>query len=83
MKGIKNAASVAEGWQQEAARRGIKVQALYWLQGGHDAVTILESDDDAAVNGLMLSIGAQGVLRTETMRAISLEDLRRALASVE
>lgn len=79
MKQIKNAAEIARGWQQEAQKRGITVSALYWLQGSADAITIVESDDDAAVNGLLLAIGAQGLMRTETMRAISLADLERAL----
>jgi uncharacterized protein with GYD domain len=77
IKGIKSAAQIAEGWQAEAAKRGVTVQALYWLQGQYDAVTIIESDDADAVNGLILAIGQQGALRTETMGAMSLEDIQR------
>jgi uncharacterized protein with GYD domain len=77
MKGIKDAAAVARGWQAEAAKAGVTVSALYWLQGAYDAVTILESDDDDAVNRLLLAIGAQGLMRTETMRGLSLEDIER------
>ena len=76
IKGIKNAGEIARGWQQEAQKRGVTVQALYWLQGAYDALTIVEGDDDA-VNGLLLAIGAQGMLRTETTRAFSLEDVDR------
>jgi uncharacterized protein with GYD domain len=82
MKGIKDAPQIAQGWQQEAQKRGIKVVALYWLQGSADALTIVESDDDAAVNGLLLAIGAQGKMRTETMRGISPEDLGRAIQQI-
>ena len=77
MKGIKNAAEIARGWQQEADKRGVAVRALYWLQGSCDAITIVESDDEDAVNGLLLAIGAQGLLRTETMRGFSIEDIQR------
>jgi uncharacterized protein with GYD domain len=77
IKGVKSAAEIAEGWQAEAQKRGIAVHALYWLQGQYDAVTIIESDDPDAVNGLILSIGAQGALRTETMGAMSLADIQR------
>ncbi len=82
MKGIKNAADIARGWQLEAQKRGVAVSALYWLQGAYDAVTIVESDDDDAVNSLLLAIGAQGLLRTETMRAFSLEDVERFVRQV-
>jgi uncharacterized protein with GYD domain len=77
MKGIKHAAEIARGWQQEAQQRGVAVKALYWLQGSYDAVTIIESDDEDAVNALLLAIGAQGLMRTETMRGFGIEDLQR------
>jgi uncharacterized protein with GYD domain len=81
MKGIKSAGQIAEGWQAEAQKRGVTVHALYWLLGQYDAVTIVEGEDDA-VNGLLLAIGAQGALRTETHRAMSLEDVQRLTASI-
>lgn len=82
IKGIRSAAEIAEGWQAEAQKRGIAVQALYWLQGQYDAVTIIESDDADAVNGLLLSIGAQGSLRTETLSALSVADIQRLTGSL-
>jgi uncharacterized protein with GYD domain len=77
IKGVKGAAEIAGSWQAEAQRRGITVHALYWLQGQYDAVTIVEADDPDKVNGLILAIGAQGALRTETMSAMSLDDIQR------
>jgi uncharacterized protein with GYD domain len=82
IKGIKSAGEIAEGWQAEAQKRGITVHALYWLQGQYDAVTIVEADSADAVNGLVLAIGAQGALRTETMGAMSLEDIQRLTSSL-
>ncbi|HEX3245238.1 MAG TPA: GYD domain-containing protein [Chloroflexota bacterium] len=79
IKQIKRAPEIARGWMAEAEKRGVTVKELFWLQGAADAVTVVESDDEDAVNSLMLAIGAQGFLRTETMRGISLEDLTRSL----
>jgi len=81
MKGIKSAAEIAAGWQADAQKRGVTVHALYWLLGQYDAVTIVEGDDDA-VQGLLLAIGAQGVLRTETHKAMTLEDVQRLAAGI-
>jgi uncharacterized protein with GYD domain len=78
MRGISNAVELAKHWYGEAERRGVKVHALYWLQGPYDAVTIVESDDEDAVNRLLLAIGSQGYLRTETLRGLSLEQVERA-----
>lgn len=77
IKKVRDAAEIARGWQEAAQKAGISVTALYWLQGSYDALTIIESDDEDAVNGLLLAIGAQGYLRTETMRGLSLEDMQR------
>ncbi len=77
IKGVKQAAEIARGWQDEAQKRGVRVLALYWLEGQYDAMTIVESDDDDAVMGLMLAIGAQGLMRTESMRGFSLADMER------
>jgi uncharacterized protein with GYD domain len=82
MRGIGNALEVAQGWQAEADRRGVRVLALYWLQGQYDAVTIIESANDDAVTALLLAIGAEGKLRTETVRAYSADDLARGLSKM-
>ena len=82
IKGVKSAVEIAKGWQAEAQKRGVTVHALYWLQGQYDAITIVEADDIDAVNGLVLAIGAQGALRTETMGAMSLEDIQRLTRSI-
>jgi uncharacterized protein with GYD domain len=83
MRGIGNAVELAKRWQGEADRRGIKVHALWWLQGQYDALTIVEGLDDDAITALLLAIGAEGSLRTETMRAYSGEDLARILGKVQ
>jgi uncharacterized protein with GYD domain len=83
MRGIGNAVELAKRWQGEADRRGIKVLGLWWLQGQYDAVTIVEGADDEAVTALLLAIGAEGSLRTETMRAYSADDLGRILGKVQ
>ena len=56
--------------------------ALYWLQGQYDALTILEAADEDEVMALMLAIGAEGSLRTETVRGYSLDDLTRMLGKL-
>jgi uncharacterized protein with GYD domain len=82
MRNIGNAVELAKHWQQEAERRGVRVLALFWLQGRYDAVTIVEAADEDAVTALLLAIGAEGSLRTETMRGYSAEDLARLLGKM-
>lgn len=83
MRAIGGAVDLAQRWYVEAERRGVRVLALLWLQGQYDALTIIESDDDDAVMALLLAVGAEGSLRTETMRAYSAEDVARVLAKLQ
>jgi uncharacterized protein with GYD domain len=82
MRVIGRAAELARRWQAEADRRGVRVLALYWLQGQYDALTIVEAPDEDRVVALLLAIGAEGSLRTETLRAHSSEDLARTLGTL-
>ncbi len=82
MRGISNAVELAKRWYGEAERRGVKVHALYWLQGQYDALTIVEAEDDDQVTALLLAIGAEGSLRTETMRGFTADDLNRILGTM-
>lgn len=79
LKHIGNAPEIAQGWQDVAQKHGVAVKALYWLQGPWDAVTIIESDDDEAVNALLLAIAQQGYLRSQTMRGLSIDQVQGAL----
>ena len=82
MRAIRGAAELAEQWQREAERRGVEVLALYWLTGQYDALTIVQAADEDAVMALLLAIGAEGSLRTETMRAYSLDELKSLLGKL-
>jgi uncharacterized protein with GYD domain len=50
--------------------------------GQYDAVAIAELPDDAAAARMALSIGAQGNIRTETMKAYTEADYRTIVASL-
>ena len=82
MRAIGNAVELAQHWHAEAERRGVRVHALYWLQGRYDAVTIVEAPNEDDVMALLLAIGAEGSLRTETSRGYSADDLARLLGKL-
>src|SRR5438105_8367016 len=81
-RAIGNAVELAKRWQTEADRRGVRVHALYWLQGRYDAMTVVEGSDEDTVTALLLSIGAEGSLQTETLRAYSADDMARILGKL-
>lgn len=59
---------------------GVQLREIFWTLGEHDIVAVFEADDDEAVAAATLALGAQGNLRTQTMRAFRAEEMERVLA---
>ena len=64
------------------AAAGASIKASYLTMGRYDAVAIVEAPDDATIARLALAGGAQGNLRTETMRAFTEDEMRKIVASL-
>jgi uncharacterized protein with GYD domain len=65
-----------------AAHFGIGVDDIFWTVGRFDAVFIADAPDDEAMTAFTLSIGSLGNIRTETLRAFSVEEMAKILARV-
>jgi uncharacterized protein with GYD domain len=76
IKNIRQFPQKVEEWQHQAKELGIPIKELFWLQGEYDAMFIIQSDNEEAVNALLMSIAAQGFLRTETLRAFTTDEVR-------
>ena len=77
-QGIRNAKESpnrAAAFSAAAEKLGVTVKDIYWTVGHYDAVAIIEGPDDESVTSLLLSLGAQGNVRTETLRAFSPEEM--------
>ena len=84
-QGVRNAKESpnrAEAFKETARKSGATVKDLYWAQGQYDVVIILEAPDDLAVTSLALSVGAQGNIRTQTLRLFSAADMKSILGKM-
>ena len=70
----------AEAAEQLAAKLGGKLKDIYWTVGPYDLIAISEAPDDESATAFSLALGAQGNVRTTTMRAFSGEEMRRIVA---
>ncbi|HSR54458.1 MAG TPA: GYD domain-containing protein [Acidobacteriota bacterium] len=61
---------------------GGAVKVFYKTMGRYDAVVVCEAPDDATIARTALSLGAQGFIRTETMRAFSEDEFREIVADL-
>jgi uncharacterized protein with GYD domain len=80
IRNIKETTKRAKMFIEMARKAGVKVRDLYWTQGRCDLITITETPDEEAATALLLSVGAMGNIRTETMRAHTAEEMDKILA---
>jgi uncharacterized protein with GYD domain len=55
---------------------GVSFTEIYWTLGAYDIVSVVEAPDDETLTAAVLSLGAQGNVRTTTMRAFSADEMR-------
>ena len=75
VKEIKNAPERIEAGIKAAEAMGGKVLGFYATLGEYDYVSISEAPSDEAAMTFMLGLGAQGNVRTTTLRAFTKEEL--------
>ena len=82
-KGVANFKDTVDRY--EAARdamsaHGVTFKDVYWTVGPYDLVTIVEAPDDETATAALLSIAAQGNLRSTTLRAFGPDEMRSVIA---
>jgi uncharacterized protein with GYD domain len=81
-KSVKETVNRAEQVMKAAERIGGRFQALYWTQGDVDLVSITEFPDDDTSQAFLLQLATTGTVRTQTLRAFTIEDMRRILGKL-
>jgi uncharacterized protein with GYD domain len=61
---------------------GGELKQWYLALGRYDAVVISEGPDDETATKLALTIGAQGSIRTETLRVFTEDEYRKLIAAL-
>jgi uncharacterized protein with GYD domain len=77
-QGIKNVTDTvkrAQALKDMAKKFDATVTAAYWTLGQFDVVAIVDAQNDASLNALLLSLGRLGNVRTQTLRAFSEDEM--------
>lgn len=82
-KGVGNFKDTVDRY--EAARDamsalGVTFKDIYWTVGPYDLVTVVEAADDETATAALLSIAAQGNLRSTTLRCFGPDEMRAVIA---
>jgi uncharacterized protein with GYD domain len=80
IRGFKGALDRAQAARELAERLGGTVKADYWTIGPYDVVAVTEFPDDETSTAFLLAIGAQGNVRTTTLRAFDHDEMERVIA---
>src|SRR5688500_3548667 len=84
-QGVQNAReSTRRAEQAKAAVRklGGKLTTILWTQGNYDLIAISDFPDEESAMAFLLTLGGQGNVRTETLRAYSAQDMERIFAKM-
>ena len=82
IRNVKQAPERARQAEQLAQQLGGRIISVYLTMGQYDLVVVLEAPDDETVARAMLTLGAQGNVRTTTLKAFNREELERIIGSL-
>jgi uncharacterized protein with GYD domain len=63
-------------------KMGGRMREVYWTIGQYDAVSIVDAPDDETFTAWAVSVGAQGNVRTTSMRAFDKKAMGEILAKM-
>jgi uncharacterized protein with GYD domain len=84
-KGIrtfKESPSRLDAFKKSLEDAGGKFIGFYLTMGRYDAVLIVESPSDEVAAALALSVGGQGNVRTETLKAFTEDEYREIITKI-
>ena len=82
IKDVKNVSIRVNAARQAIESAGGKMISFHLTMGQHDAVVISEAPSDESYATLILSIAAQGNIRTTTLRAFTEDEIVRVVGNI-
>ena len=79
---VKDSPSRLDAGREEFKKLGVSIKDTYLTMGQYDLVCIIEAPDDETYAAALLSLGAQGNVKTETLKAFNEDQYRKICASV-
>ncbi|HXR56523.1 MAG TPA: GYD domain-containing protein [Casimicrobiaceae bacterium] len=80
---VKDTTKRAEKLKTAVKKMGVTMTDIRWTIGRYDLVVTFDAPDDAAMTAVCLAIGAQGNVRSETLRAFTSAEMDAILAKVK
>jgi uncharacterized protein with GYD domain len=81
-RNIKDSPKREEAFRKLCEKQNARVKDVYRTMGRYDLTAIVDAPDDVTMSTLLYSLGAQGNVRTETLRAFTQQETEAALGRV-
>ena len=82
VQNIKDTGKRANAFKAVAKKMGVKVKSIYWTLGAFDGALVFDAPDDETATALMLNLGAQGNVQTQTARAFDAKEMDEILSKM-
>ncbi|HEX3216214.1 MAG TPA: GYD domain-containing protein [Aestuariivirgaceae bacterium] len=82
IRNVKDTVKRSEAFKDMAGKKDVKVRDLFWTLGAYDIVAIVDAPNDEAITGIGLTLGMQGNVRTQTLRAYNAGEIGKILGKV-
>lgn len=82
IQNIKDTGKRANALKATAKKMAVKVKDIYWTLGAVDGAVVFDAPDDETATALMLSLGSQGNVQTQTARAFNAKEMEGILSKM-
>jgi uncharacterized protein with GYD domain len=79
---VKGLPSMVEKNMENFKKLGIELRSWHVTMGQYDIVVVFDAPNDETVAKVALALGLQGNVRTQSMRAFSLEEFKKVVGSL-
>ncbi len=81
IRNVKDSPERAQAFKEMAQKLGVTIKDIYYTVGRYDLLAIAEGTDEAVTTAL-LSVGALGNVRTQTLRAFSAAEFAKMVGNL-
>ena len=81
IKNVKESPDRVNAFRAMAEQLGVSVKSVYYTVGNYDIVVVVEGSEEAATTAL-LAAGSLGNVRSQTLRAFSLDEMQQMISKM-
>ena len=81
IRAVKDSPARFEAFRAGAEKLDIRIKSVHYTIGAYDIVVTVEGSDEA-ITGALLKLGSLGNVRTQTLRAMSLDEMKALVAKL-